>query len=297
MARAGLGLKLLQWFIRGIQFGCCALIFAIYCYFLATLANHDLTISNHIRAVTGITGAGSLYTIVGLALLCCLAGHVITSAIAIFLDLCFAAAFIYVAWANRNGASSCNGYLDTPYGQGNANRIVDGNSNAFTRLPSLRSACRMQTACFAVAIVAIFFFLFSILVEVFLVRNRKKERRFGPGPNNGYTSGSGTKARRGFFPWRRNKAEKPIDNENRLPEHTTPDHLRTSYNTEATAVHPDAGAPNTLNHNKYGESGYGHDNTVPATTHDATTGTVDPYGRKQPAANYPYGDGVYDRRA
>lgn len=291
MARAGLGLKLLQWFIRGIQFGCCALVFAIYCYFLATLANHDLTISNHIRAVTGITGLGSLYTIIGLALLCCLAGHVITSAIAIVLDLGFAAAFIYVAWVNRNGASSCTGYLDTPYGQGNADRIVNGNANAFTRLPSLRSACRMQSACFAVSIVAIFFFLFSILVEVFLVRNRKKERRFGPGPNNNYTSGSGTKGRRSFFPWRRNKAERPLDTENRLPEHTTPDQIRNSYNTEATAVHPDGAA---VNHNKYGESGYAHDNAAPGATYDTTT---NPYGAQQPPANYQYGDGTYDRRA
>ncbi|KAH6686719.1 hypothetical protein F5X68DRAFT_207788 [Plectosphaerella plurivora] len=291
MARAGLGLKFLQWFIRGIQFACCALILAIYCYFLATLSNHDLVISNHIRAVTGISGLGVLYTILGLGLLCCLAGHVITSAIAIFLDICFAAAFIYVAWVNRNGASSCTGYLDTPYGQGNANRIVNGNENAFTRLPSLRSACRMQSACFAVAIVAIFFFLFSILVEVFLVRNRKKERRFGPGPSNGYTSGSGKKGR-GFFPWRRNKAERPLDTENNLPQHTTPDQMRNSYNTEATAVHPDGTA---ATHNKYGESGYGHDNTVPGTTNNATTVPHGPYGTQQPAVAYD--DGVYDRRA
>lgn len=288
MAGAALGLKFLQWFIRGIQFGCSALVFAIYCYFLATLANHDLVISTHIRAVTGITGLGSLYTILGLGLLCCLAGHIFTSAIAVFLDIAFAAAFIYVAWVNRNGASSCNGFLDTPYGQGNANAVADGNTNAFTSLPSLRTACRMQTACFAVSIVAIFFFVLSAVVEVFLVRTRKKEQRFGPGPNNNYTSGSGSRSG-GLFSWRRKKADRPIDTDNRLPEHTTPDQMRNSYNTEATAV-PDAGAA-AHGHNKYGESGYGQDNAA-ANPYSGV------YGNQQTQpANYQYDDGVYDRRA
>lgn len=315
MAGSGLALKLLQWFIRGVQFCCSALVLSIYCYFLATLANHDLSISDHLRAVTGISGLATLYTIAGLALLCCLAGLAFTSALAMFLDGCFAAAFIYVAWANRNGASSCNGYLDTPYGRGRDRATTEG-SDGFTHLPSYRSACRMQTACFAVSIVAIFFFLFSIGVELLLVRHRRKERRFGPGPNNNYTSGSGRR-KPGFFSFRRRRNEKhALDaGDNTLPQHATPAQVRNSYNTEATAVgHPD-NAP-AATHAKYGESGYAHDPAVANTNnvnapsvpnaygYQDTTGAANPYhggygqqaGVQNATPGYSHGDGVYDRR-
>ena len=39
-----------------------------------------------------------------------------------------------------------------------------------------------------------FLFLISALLAVILSRHQKKERRFGPGPSNDYTSGSGKKA-------------------------------------------------------------------------------------------------------
>ena len=71
-AKAGFALKLLQWFIRGIQFCCCALVLAIFSYFLAILSNRGLDIPTWTRAVEGISGIGVLYTILGLLLLCCL---------------------------------------------------------------------------------------------------------------------------------------------------------------------------------------------------------------------------------
>ena len=152
-AASGLALKFLQWGIRGIQFCCAALVLGVYSYFLATLRNHNLPVSNTVRAVEGISGAAVLYTLVGLLLLCCVAGFAVTSLIAIILDVCFIGAFIYVAVANKNGAGSCNGILDTPYGKGQSAAQVQG-SSGFTALPSFRTACRLQTACFAVAIVA-----------------------------------------------------------------------------------------------------------------------------------------------
>lgn len=155
-AKSGLGLKFLQWFIRGIEFCCAAVVLALYSYFLATLHNHDLPIATYIRAVEGISGAAVLYTILGLLLLCCLAGFALTSFIAIVLDVAFAGAFIYVATANRGGASSCSGYVDTPFGSGDAdNHVTDDGHGGFTHLPSLRTACRMETACLAVSIVAV----------------------------------------------------------------------------------------------------------------------------------------------
>lgn len=153
-AKSGFALKFLQWFIRGIQFCCCAVVLAIFSYFLATLHNHNLTIPIWARAVEGISGAGVLYTIIGLLLLCCLAGVVFTSAIAILLDLAFVGAFIYVAWANRGGAGSCRGTVDTIFGTGDAGSRVTSNTDGFTNLPTYRQACQMETACLAVSIVA-----------------------------------------------------------------------------------------------------------------------------------------------
>ena len=152
-ARSGVALKFLQLFNRGIQFLCAALILGVYCYFLAALSNHDLNTANSVRAVAGISGAAVLYTLLGLVLLCCLAGLTLTALIAIILDVAFIGAFIYVAVANKNGASSCTGYLDTPFGKGQDNKVVNGN-DGFTALPSFHTACRLQSACLAVAIIA-----------------------------------------------------------------------------------------------------------------------------------------------
>ncbi|KAM0285985.1 hypothetical protein ACHAQH_001174 [Verticillium albo-atrum] len=311
MAGKGLALKLVQWFLRGVQFCCAALVLAVFSYFLATLSNHNLHISTAVRAVEGISGAAVIYTILGLILLCCLAGRAITSAVAIVLDLAFAGAFIYVAYANRAGASSCNGYVDTPYGRGRSSADVEG-SGGFTNLPSYRTACKLQTACFAVSLVAIFFFLFSLIVEVFLVRHHKKEKRFGPGPDNNYTSGSGKKAAGGgLLGWRnkrRNRNAAVADADNTLPVHTHPDDVRNSYNTEATAVAPGQDA-NPYSHNKP-ETGYGYDHAAPGAAYGASNETYAHDAAYAPAPAhqqtagvqgghtnpYRYEDGTFDRR-
>lgn len=147
-AKSGLALKVLQWFNRGVEFCCCAVVLALYSYFLATLTNRNTNIPTWTRAVEGISGIGVLYTLLGLLLLCCLAGHPFTSFIAIILDVAFAGAFIYVAIQNRAGASSCTGTVDTPFGTGQATDMID-NKN-----PTYRQVCQMETACLAVSVVA-----------------------------------------------------------------------------------------------------------------------------------------------
>ncbi|KAF3811354.1 hypothetical protein GCG54_00001675 [Colletotrichum gloeosporioides] len=279
-------LKFLQWFVRGVQFGSAALILAIYSYFLATLHNHSLPISNKIRAVEGISGSATLYTLIGLLLLCCLAGHAFTSFVAIVLDVAFIAAFIYVAVANKDGANSCSGTVNTPFGNGPADgEPTNTGSDGWTHLPSLRTACKLQSACLAVAIVAIIFFIISILVEVALVRHNRKERRFGPSPKNNYTSGSG--AGGGFLSsFRRRGRQNTVANENALPVHTSPDQVRNSYATETTAVAQDSGYP------KY-EGAYGNTATATSGGHDYGHGHEN--GTTAPPAGYRYNDGTYDR--
>lgn len=146
-AKSTFALKFLQWLIRGIQFGCCAVGLALYSYFLAEAARHDIQIPKWVRAIEGITGVGVVYTFLGLLLLCCLAGHPFTSFIAIVLDIAFVGAFIYVAQANRGGAGSCTGQVTTPLGDGDAKETADD-------LPSYKILCQMETAVFATALVA-----------------------------------------------------------------------------------------------------------------------------------------------
>lgn len=116
------------------------------------------------------------------------------------------------------------------------------------------------------------FFIISALTELALGRHRKKEQRFGPSPANNYTSGYGSTRKRGLFGLRRNKRADTdgLGDPNALPMHTSPDQVRTSYNTEATRV--GEGSP----YNKYGEAGYNEHGTA---TH-ANTGR--------------YGDGTYN---
>ncbi len=156
-AARGIALRGTQFFLRSIQFCCAAIVLALFSYFLATLSNHNLHTSTWVRAVEGISGIAVVYTILALLALCCLSGRSFPSFITMLLDVAFIGGFIYIAWANRGGASSCNGVVDTPYGTGNADtNVVDNGNGGFTMLPSLRNACKMQTASLAVSIVAMY---------------------------------------------------------------------------------------------------------------------------------------------
>lgn len=238
-AATGIALRGMQFFLRIVQFCCAAIVLALFSYFLATLNNHNLAIGTWVRAVEGISGAAVLYTILALLALCCLAGRSFPSFITMLFDVAFIGGFIYIAWANRNGASSCNGIVDTPYGTGDADTNVGDNGHGgFTQLPSLRQACRMQTACLAVSIVAIIFFALTPIVSLALVRHRRKENRYGPSPANDYTQGYGRPKKFGWFGLGRKRGDAGAagPNPDALPQHTTPGDVRTSYATEATRV-------------------------------------------------------------
>lgn len=154
-AGAGFALKLLQWFNRGIQFACAGLILALNSYFLAAMSNHNITIPTNLRAVEGISGVAVLYTALGILLVCCLAGFTLTSFLAIVLDIAFIGAFIYVATVYKEGTSSCSGTsVNSVFGTGSADDKVTSTSDGGVPLPSYRTACRMESAQLAVAIVA-----------------------------------------------------------------------------------------------------------------------------------------------
>lgn len=336
----GTGLRLLQLTLRAVLLASAAIILGIYSYFLAALTNHALPISNTIRAVEGIAGSAVLYAVIAIVLLsgycCCCCCRASTdrnrsrlppvSLLALVLNAAFAAAFIYVAVANKGGAGTCGGEVDTPFGKGKGGDTVKASSGGFTALPTFRTACQLQTACLAVSIIAIFFFLFSLLAELAFIRHRRQEKRSGPGPVNDYNTsgGGGGGGGVGFFArlfGHRAGHDSIEGDENMLPKHTTPGELGGTGNpmTQNTAYdsldlgrrpseppyNPDYlplandGNPQETGHGYGYDYGYGYSsplNAAPAVVggHDGHSSSS-PYQRQEPPQGYRYDDGIYDR--
>ena len=166
------GLKCLQWTFRAIQFGCSLIILAVYSYYLATLSNHGMEIRTDVKAVEGIAAVGTLYTALGLLLICCCAGYPATSFISMVFDIGLSASYIYVAVANRAATGSCSGpSVNTVYGEGDANATPGGGDGGMTgvqqvtggasRLPTFQLACQLMIACLIVSCVAMYVFPMS----------------------------------------------------------------------------------------------------------------------------------------
>jgi len=195
MAFGAVASRFLSVLVFALAFLCSATGLGIYSYFLATERTHDVSIPNKHKAIEGITGAGVLYTLIALVFTCFLGGFTLFAFIGIVLDLLFMGAFIAVAILTRDGASSCNNNPQkTPLGTGSPSSHIGVNGVRWTA--TLHTICRLETVVFAVSILGALFFLLAALVQFWLGKHHHKEKKFGPSPANGYTSGSG---RRGFF--------------------------------------------------------------------------------------------------
>nr|POE46978.1 hypothetical protein CFP56_00310 [Quercus suber] len=304
----GGALRLFQTFLYLLAFCCAAIILGIFSYFLAVLADRDQGIQTQWKAVEGLSGAATLYLIFAVLLTCCLGGISFLAFLAIVLDVLFCGAMIAIAVLTRHGASSCRGVVNTPLGIGAADTGSgfgangsgtfgsSGNDNVTYRV-RYGTACRLNTACFAVSIVGAILFLITAAVQVLLVRSHKKEKRFGPSPSNNYTSGYGKK--RSLFS--RNKKDKNLEKDNELgmtgaavgagglaaghPD-TRPSH-ETGYTGSTVAGTTandklDSGVPPTHStHGGYytqpqgtGVNPYGYGADTNTTTHTTTTGPV-----------------------
>jgi len=199
MALGGAALKLFQTVLYAIEFLCAAVILGIYSYFLSVLADRNAVIYTWVKAVEGVSGAAVLYTMFAVLLTCCLGGKTLFALIAIVLDILFCAAFVALAVLTRDGAHSCSNRVVTPLGTGQSSSKQgfrsNGQGDQITYAVSLGTACRLNTACFAVAILGALLFVISALVQVALGRHHKKEKKYGPSPANNYTRGTGTKPR------------------------------------------------------------------------------------------------------
>lgn len=163
MAIGGAMLRISQTLLRVIQLCCAIVVCGVFAYYLAILSDHKLPIATYIRAVTGMSGAAIIYTAFAVLLTICFAGVAFLGFIAIVLDILFAGAFAAIAYYTRGGARSCSGNVNTPLGSGPSNSGADGygdngfgfgSRNNSTYRPSLRRACQLETAVFAVSILA-----------------------------------------------------------------------------------------------------------------------------------------------
>jgi len=190
-----LGIKVLQTLVYGLAFCASAAILGIYSYFLATQKTHHAGIPIKHRAIEGIGGSGVLYTIFAVILTCFLGGIPFFAFIGIILDILFVGGFIAIAILTKDGASSCKAnFLNTPLGSGASDDHRGRNGAIYT--PSLHTICKLETAVFACAIIGAFLFLIAALMQLALGRRHQKDKRYGPSPANGYTSGTG---RKGWF--------------------------------------------------------------------------------------------------
>jgi hypothetical protein len=284
MGFGGVALKSFQTILYALEFLCAAVILGIYSYFLSVLADRNAMIYTWVKAVEGVSGAAVLYTIFAVLLTCCLGGKTLFALIAIILDILFCAAFIALAVLTRDGAHSCKNRVVTPLGTGQATSKQgfgsSGQGDQVTYAVSLGSACKLNTACFAVALLGAFLFILSALVQVALRQHHKKEKKYGPSPANGYTAGTGKKPK---F-WQRGRKQRgvaghrdpemaggvPVVAGNGIPGHH--DTVRQSHDTAFTGT--TAGRTSAAyDHNKPLVGGY----------HTAPTGT---YNHATPATNY-----------
>lgn len=146
MGVGGLILRICGLAIRALQFLDGAVILAIFSYYLATLARNDQTIATWVKAVEGLSGAATLYGLLGMLFVCCLGGVPFFAFLGVVLDICFTGVMVAIAVLTRRGTQSCSGTITTPVGTG------DAGSKSPTAI-TYGMACKLEKVVFAVSII------------------------------------------------------------------------------------------------------------------------------------------------
>lgn len=146
MGFGGVILRFFNLAIRVLQFLDAAVILGIFSYFLAVQTRHDQTIPQWMKATEGLSGAATLYGLLGILFTCCLGGIAFFAAVAIILDICFVGAMVAIAVMTRDGTQKCNGNVKTPLGTGNSD---DESASNVT----YGFVCELQKVAFAVSII------------------------------------------------------------------------------------------------------------------------------------------------
>ena len=115
-------------------------------------------------AVCGLAGAVALYLLLVTIPTCCLGGKKIFSLCAVLFDILAMSAMIAIAIMTRNGADDCDGFVETPLGDGDEDELaLSGEEDAdfgfssdedlFDYNPDLDAACNLNRAVFILAII------------------------------------------------------------------------------------------------------------------------------------------------
>jgi hypothetical protein len=147
MGAGGVILRFFNLGLRVLQFLDSAVILGIFSYYLAVLSRHNHHIETWIKAVEGLAGAATLYSLLGIIFTCCLGGVAFFAFLGVALDLCFVGAMVAIAILTRKGVSQCTGTVDTPLGSGNAN------DDTFSKGLTFGMTCKLEKVVFAVAII------------------------------------------------------------------------------------------------------------------------------------------------
>lgn len=132
--------------VRFLQLLAAAAILGIFSYFLAAQSRNGFPIAIWMRAVEGIAGAATLYTLFAVVLTFFLGGITAFAFMAILLDILFIGAFIAVAYFTRGGARNCEN-LDSEEFFGNGPDGINGSS------ASPRTVCNLEKTVFILAII------------------------------------------------------------------------------------------------------------------------------------------------
>lgn len=146
MGFGGAILRFLNLAIRVLQCLDSAVILGIFSYYLAALSHNDVQIDRWVQAVEGMSGAATLYGLLGAILTCCLGGIAFFAFIAIVLDVCFIGVMIAIAVLTRDGTQSCEGKVDTPLGKGPSDDKTDAGI-------TFGMSCELEKVAFAVSII------------------------------------------------------------------------------------------------------------------------------------------------
>lgn len=280
-AVGGTALRLLSTTLYILCLLCGIVILGLYSYFLAAESTRHVSGPNWVRAVEGIAGIGVVYCLLAVVLTCCLGGFMIFAFLGIVFNVVLGAGFIAIAIMAK-GSGSCDGFVKTPLGNGQAASHKGWDNATFN--VSLGTACRLNKAVLAVAIIGAFLFFISAFVQLWLGRHHQREKRYGPSPANNYTRGNGIK----FFKRRRGAksahAAATKDAETGLAPAPVMEHDATPdprYNTPAM---------NAYTGNKYEPTQTHPTSDIPVAGgyHTAPTGSaVNPYGYdSRPAQRY-----------
>jgi hypothetical protein len=149
MGFGGAVLRFLNLAIRVLQCLDSAVILGIFSYYLAALTHNDVQIDRWIQAVEGMSGAATLYGLLGAILTCCLGGIAFFAFIAIVLDVCFIGVMIAIAVLTRDGTQSCDGKVDTVLGKGPSDDKTDAGI-------TFGMSCELEKVAFAVSIIGMY---------------------------------------------------------------------------------------------------------------------------------------------